>query len=414
MNLELLFCIINFLLFFALDIFLFRGKKNQILKLIVTVWAVSAFTGIFYFLNPFSALPYDVSIWPFIFLFSCFFICLLPFTKTNEATLEKKEFVYNIKLFNITATLVALCAFEPFVEILYSIDQRGLVELGNAYAELTSGLTESRSNFSSIGRILYSFEEYMKFITIPLFFTYLTIENKRKIILIGLGCAAFMPSLQNMVHGERYYVMITTFSFVFNFLMFKTRLSTEVKDKLIMYGIATAIILSVLFVSISITRFGKDSTYDQEYGTAYQFIRYFGESYTRFNTEVWHLENFQNGTFSLASFYNYFYGMDIDIEENNFKLGFVSNNFYTFIGDFFIDFGYYTLPILAILSFMFYRFINNRKTFITLGDIFLINIYANILLFGIVYFIYRNGFIHMLWAIILSIVFNSVSSFSKR
>ena len=412
MDKELFLYIFNFLLYLGLDIYLYRKKRSLLLLLMVSIWVLSSFVGIFYYLNPFAAIPYEPTIEPFLFLFGCFVITMIPFFVFNDKTIGEMKIYYHQDMFTVIIYVLALCSFVPFLEILYHIFKTGLSDLGSNYELLTSGTSSDRAHFSVIGKYMYSIEEYMKFISMPLLFAYLVCDRKKsKIITIGMILCAILPTLNNFANGQRYFVMITAFSFAFNYFLFSNMMSTELSTRIRKWAYIAGGGGIVLFLAISIRRFGEGSDYELEFGTTYQFLRYFGESFTRFNTEVWHLTSFMNGDFSLASFYAYFYGNEIDIQANNMKLGIISNNFYTYVGDFFIDFRYYSVLVVALLSVVFYRIANKVKSgSVRLGDLFLMNVYASIPMFGITYFVYRNGFVHLLWAIILSLIFNGLTA----
>jgi hypothetical protein len=70
-----------------------------------------------------------------------------------------------------------------------------------------------------------------------------------------------------------------------------------------------------------------------------------------------------------------------------------------------MDFGLFpTFVFLSLVALFFYILVRWLDKEINIGILIVISLYANMLLFGTTYFIYENGFIHFVWAIILSVI----------
>ena len=69
-----------------------------------------------------------------------------------------------------------------------------------------------------------------------------------------------------------------------------------------------------------------------------------------------------------------------------------------------MDYGlFFSFILLSLVALLFYRIITKLDKEVNIGILIIISLYANMLLFGTTYFIYENGFIHFVWAIILSV-----------
>ena len=295
-----------------------------------------------------------------------------------------------------------MCSIEPLIEIVSVIFSRGLGGLADVYIENAGQGYDQKSMFTFIGRFLYSIEDYMKFIAIPLFFLYITVKRKQKIIIICLVLAILNPVLFSLANGHRFYLITAASSFLFNYFLFKDRIPIDYQKMIKKYSLYVLSGVGVLFLAISISRFGSGSDYQVEgYGTAYQFIRYLGESHSRFNSDVYHQDYFFDGRNSWRGFFN----EELDIKDANTTAGFITNVFFTYIGDFVMDYGLYTtFAIFTIASIFMYLSINRIKRRISLVSIIIINLYANILLFGFTYFVYMNGFKMFIFSIMVSIL----------
>ena len=69
-----------------------------------------------------------------------------------------------------------------------------------------------------------------------------------------------------------------------------------------------------------------------------------------------------------------------------------------------MDYGlFFSFILLSLVALLFYRIITKLDKEVNIGILIIISLYANMLLFGTTYFVYENGFIHFVWAIILSV-----------
>lgn len=387
-------------------------KGNFCLSLIFGMWVFTSFLAIFYYLNPFLQDNIRLTIPPYIFLFSFLLIATIPFRKYNGDSISRQQLVCNGAIFKVVIFLITICSYEPFLEILVKIFTQGTSTLGDNYSQLTSGMTTTRSHFSLVGKYLYSVTEYLQFVSIPFFFLYLSSSiRKKKIVVIGLLLGILCPVMNNFANGQRFASMICATTFFFNYLLFFDKLNDVIRKNIRKFGILALTCFGILIVAISITRFGAKSDYDQQYGTAYQFLRYFGESTVRFNSDAWNTTYFMHGERffkNILIYFNMYSGLDI--EDMNKLFGFVANDFYTVVGDLYIDFGFSSIIFVGLISLFLYKLYNNKLSYLKFGTIILLNLWANLWMFGICYNVYANGMIHSLWAIILAIVINLITT----
>lgn len=393
---------INALLYIGLLVFAIKSKHG-ILIMISVIWLVCALFGILYSMVPFTLTSYDITIEPYIYMFILFLIGLFPISRLRMLEKDKLIVVYNKNIVNYIVFVLAISSFIPFLESIIQIVTSGVGNLASNYEERLDDF-DTRGYFSFIGRLLYSIDEYFEFLTPMFLFVYLTSElEKKKWIIIGLCIASVNPMLNNLANGQRFYVVTFLYMMLFNFLLFRKLLDERIKKTIYLLSILAGGGVGILFVAISVTRTGNGT---EELGALYQVVRYMGESMYNFNTDCYWINDYLYGEHSLKGFFTYFNIGDMSIDDQTSFLGIMSNVFYTYIGAFVMDFGLIsTMIILTLLSFICLKLIVSIDNEINLGFLIIISLYANVLMFGTTYFVYENGFIHLVWSIVLAIFF---------
>lgn len=414
MNNELLYLILNSIAYLLL---LYYSKKiqNKVWILFSTLWFLSSLFSVFFSFLPLTFSGYDqksypVTIMPFLYLFTLFFLGILPFKFFNNKTLVKKRISYQPELFKFIVVLLALISVEPLIETVIRIFSYGIGNLANVYTSdrFTAGFS-TRGYFSVFGFYLFSITDYFKYLSTTFLFVYLIKGGKNKYIIIGLFFAILNPIMNGLANGQRSLVLNVGMQFLFMYILLYTSMKPELRKKIAKYAIIAISTISVLFISISISRFGQND--DQEYGTLFSIILYEGESFYMFNTEAYHVEKYLDGRSVLQTFYSYFYniGRDSDvIEYYNWKTGILTNIFYTYIGVFVMDYGLVKAFIILMLLALIFIFISKsavRAKNLNLGTLILMSLYSNIFLFGTTYWVYQNTFIHLLFTIFVALIF---------
>lgn len=376
-------------------------KRHGILIMISTIWLLCAVTGIIYSLIPFSQTSNDITIAPYLYLFVLFIIGLLPISKLRPIDGEELKVVYNERMVYGIVVVLAICSFLPLIESFIHIAFSGLDNLASIYEDRQDDF-DSRAYFTFIGRIFYSVEEYFEFLTPTFFFVYVTMyKEKENWIILGLTAALLNPLFNNLANGQRYYTVIFVYMILYNYLLFYKLFDEQQKKLLGKFSLIVGAFLGLLFLSISLNRTNIGT---EELGAVYQFIRYMGESMYNFNTDCFWVTDYVGGEQSLKGFYSYLGIDNTSIEDRSSLLGIVSNVFYTYIGAFVMDYGlFFSFILLSLVALLFYRIITKLDKEVNIGILIIISLYANMLLFGTTYFIYENGFIHFVWAIILSV-----------
>ena len=376
-------------------------RRHGILIMISAIWLLCAVIGIIYSLIPFTQTNNDITFAPYLYLFVLIMIGLLPISMLRPIDGKELKVVYNEGIVYGIVVVLAVCSFIPLLESLIQIAFSGLDNLASIYEERPDDF-DTRAYFSFIGRIFYSVEDYFEFLTPTFFFVYVTMFKEKKMwIVIGLVVALLNPLFNNLANGQRYYAVVFVYMILYNYLLFYKMIDEQQRKFLGQLALIIGGIMGLLFVSISLNR-TTDGT--EELGAAYGFVRYMGESMYNFNTDCYWITDYVGGEQSLKGFYSYLGIDNTSIEDRSSLLGIVSNVFYTYIGAFVMDYGlFFSFILLSLVALLFYRIITKLDKEVNIGILIIISLYANMLLFGTTYFIYENGFIHFVWAIILSV-----------
>ncbi len=377
-------------------------RRHGILIMISSIWLLCAVIGIIYSLIPFTQTSHDITIAPYLYIYILFIIGLLPISLLRPIDGDEIKVVYNEGIVYGIVVVLAICSYIPFIESFIQIAFSGLDNLASNYEDRPDDF-DNRAYFTFIGRFFYSVEEYFEFLTPTFLFVYVTMFKEKEMwIVLGLIVALLNPLFNNFANGQRYYAVVFVYMILYNYLLFYKMIDERQRKMLGQLTLVVGAFLGLLFISISLNRTSNGT---EELGAAYQFVRYLGESMYNFNTDCYWITDYVGGEHSLKGFYTYLGINNTTIGDRTSILGVISNNFYTYIGAFVMDFGLFpTFVFLSLVALFFYILVRWLDKEINIGILIVISLYANMLLFGTTYFIYENGFIHFVWAIILSVI----------
>lgn len=341
----------NALLYLVTFIYLRRKEQNiGAGSLIILYYFFIAFVSIFLFNHPLSeGFFLDLKLFPYIYLYVMLLLACYPIIRFSRTEVE------NITLENHTALNV----------ICYIIIISTLLYVPKVIQDLTQGIStlffdpdggsdlykESYEKFDQAGKsvsnipaiIIGAFSD----LSILFFFFYLTLKERKKIIIIGLTFSVFMLMVSSISEGERGDVVTKLITFIFTFILMKQFLSEKIR-KYAFIAIFTGIGIMVIPISfITISRFSQQE-FDDDF-VSYSVEYYFAQAPLNFNNYGLDPGGCRYGDrtatlvkriVSSDSPQNYSERMD-----KYSYMNMSENIFYTFIGDFTLDYG----PILAVV-----------------------------------------------------------------
>lgn len=398
---EVLLTSINMLLYASILIYSYRKYQNiSPVLLIPFIWFISSLFSIFYIQSEIRwESIHKTTLFPFIYLFSVFLLTYWPLLNINpkEIVIDESKLVERISL------LLSIIAIIPFMENFYKIFISGssMINLAENYENRGDINFDLRSHMSFIGSKLNSILMFMQHITPILLFNYLSKSGKIKLyVIIGLICAVFNTAIFSFNLGSRGVTFNLLLYVCFLFLLYKDYIRKEYLKAITVLGsILCGILILVLFY-ITIGRFNNT-----DYSILDWIYRYAGESFVNFNNDLYHINNYTHGENTFSFIFN---DGHRDIYNLSKTTGVRAYVYYTYIGDFYMDFGpYLTIILVASLSVLFYRFIKKRRQ-LNLGSIIVYSLYSMIMLLSTNCFYFINrGIIYGSFALMIGVWYSS-------
>lgn len=390
---------INVLLYLLLFIILYRRKCNKVAILATGIWLLSAVIGLLYVQMPApiykNALGNNLTFIPFLYLFVCFFITLVPLLSNKESICviytTKKHLLYPF------LWILAICSLLPFLESLFYLI--GLVSTGKFmamaanYDDISAGNIQGFQVSYISNRILVLLI-CMKLITPILFFyTYQNIKTS-KYLKIGLFIASITPAVNNLCNGGRVQMVFITLYYIALYLLFKGTLNEKSRKILKKKSLYLFAVIGTVFIAMTIGRFVLGDKFGG--GSALDFIfQYTSEGMFNFDNSMYYVKRSTDG---LATSWRIMYNFGLtDILPKDYvdyvtgRLGIPGWWFYTYIGDLYSDFGF-TGTLMWISSFAFiFSLIRMRKN-MNIADLFLYSIYLHVVVNGLFYYPHKIAF----------------------
>lgn len=365
---------------------------------VLFMWILSAIGSILYYAsgNAYEGLG-KYSILSALTLIILFGIYMYPLSNLNFF----KEGIpyYSNFVVTILTIILALIAYLPFIEnIFHLFNGRTLYEMGSYHDELDHTVVTATSHLSAPGRIMAILLGRCRYIVPVLFFNYINKNNPkiRGVIVIGLICALFNPSIQSFSVGARNIVAQDFIFIIFMFLLFLKSFNKTIRKRFLICFGAFAVIAIIGSVIITIFRFGDN----EDESTMESIYRYVGEGYINFYTDMWYNDTLTWGKNIFRSQF------DIGYYELSKLTHLRMHVYYTFIGDFLCDFGLpLTVLIIMFVSYKMKKIINdymNNK--ICPSGITALVLYITVILSGFMYTPFMNTGIAVIYAFIFMFI----------
>jgi len=350
--------LLSYILLFVFFLWFYYKKKKNIDAgaVLIILYLVYAVLGLLLFFDKSSIenadfQDFDIQIFPLIYLFVCLIISFTPILSYNSKNYFRvKPPNFNLNYF---AWFFILCYLLQIGSIASNLS-RGLymiLFMDEGAAELYSEMIDKTSSggigienvFSIFGNMLYGFG-------ILLFYYYLSLPKKNKLIICGLGIAIIVGILEYASAGQR-GGMIKRCLLVFGtFFFFKDYIGERTKKTFRLIGTIVASFFVVVFLAMSLSRFG-----DREGGIGSSFNRYGGEALMNFDRYAFDNNGIRYGdrVFPLFKRILQFDNVPRNFMERRAKYPRLHINdevFITYIGDFCLDFG----PIIAFIIILLF------------------------------------------------------------
>lgn len=390
---------INVLLYLLLFIILYRRKCNKVAILATGIWLLSAVIGLLYVQMPVpiykNALGHELTFAPFLYLFVCFFITLLPLLSSREDVCviytTKKHLLYPF------LWVLAVCALFPFLESLFYLIKLVItgqfMTMAANYDDISAGNIQAFQVSYISNRILVLLT-CMKLITPILFFYVYQNVKVSKYLKIGLFIASITPAVFNLCNGGRVQMVFITLYYVALYLLFDKTFNEKSRHLLKKTAVYLFVVIGVVFISMTIGRFVLGNKFGG--GSAMDFIfQYTSEGMFNFDNSMYYVKKSSGGLATSWTIMNHL-GLTDNLPVNYVefmtgKLGIPGWWFYTYIGDLYSDFGFTGTLLWISIFAIFFSLIRMRKQ-TNIADLFLYSIYLHIVVNGLFYYPHKVSF----------------------
>ena len=280
----------------------------------------------------------------------------------------------------------------PFLESLLQIPAAMAKDdaLANAYDSRYSNISDYLSFF---GRKFFAIVWMLNNLIPPfLFLSIIKKYDKKIIILLCISLATIW--LHAMVLGGRSKLVQNALYLLFNYFLFKGYIDKKIKTKITFYG---SILFSVAVLAVAAVSISRFNTTYADTSSAMDSIwtwlgLYAGEGTLNFNCWEWEIKGSTNGYMTMSVLLSLLDGHAVTVEELwrlGDKLGIPGNNFFTYVGDIYKDFGRFgTVLFILILATLTRKMSEPKTKTINIKKLIYLSLWAKILVIGPIFYTY--------------------------
>lgn len=387
--------------FLVLLFFFFKLKKeNTIRRWVFGLYTFSAFLSVLY--PFFMPVNYDQDVLAYVYYTICTLCLLYPIWYMGNKNCS--NFIFPAKFINWTSYVLILFGIIAMVNILPQIFTlrtflNNMSEVRDAYYK-GDPLAETDKSFIFI---VANWVTYIQFFS-PIF-AFLKFIQKDKIIAYLLCVVSLVPAFDKLLIGEREASVVVLSNFVFAYLFFKPILSNEIVSKVRKIGLCIISPFAVFIIAMSIARFG-----DSDGGTFGGLLAYGGEqpyNFSYFFSKIRIDQQYIGGKLSFG--YLFPLNEQLDGKINDYiQAGEYLNVFAGIPGTFLLDFGYFAIFVVLIMTISFLLIFKQKPNKVTKKSNFstfmAFLIYYQIVFMGIFYYDFTTKYV-VIMCFILFIVY---------
>lgn len=370
------------------------------------IWCASAaFSLVFYGINDSSwefRTYTNLTLQPFIFIFVCILLYIIPLTKIKDRSPIIVEADFN--LLTIFSWFIVIISIAPFIaNLVYAIRNFDV-----SFSSFADNYGVDVEIFDGTLALLNKYSKYARTFSPILLFYFLQRPRPNIFLLIGLFCAFLNPSLGNLNIGSRFLFAADFLYLIAIYLIFSNSLENKLKNRIRFLGAIMLSFFVVIFFAISFFRFAALNSSTAAVDTTTSFSLYAGEGMLNFSGNMWDISRRTDGSNTLT-FVDYIIGDNPtsvrDADKVSAKAGIPLNIFYTVVGDFYIDFGpYTTIAIFIGICFLLSYLLRKQKSQYTFYELVWICLFIRVIVIGFTYFPYMNLSMELVYVPILNII----------
>ena len=293
---------------------------------------------------------------PFVYLYCMLLLALRPLMRFHQSNVETitPPKMWILHALSAVIILAAIGCIPMLIRHLQDGSFLRLLQDSSAGQELYSeALAESEDAGSGISNIPSILLNALSDLAMLLFFYYLTLKERHPLIIAGLSVAIGIVLLTPILSGQRSNTVTTLLTFIGAYFLLRRYLSERLRRWVNLLGIGLIVVLSIPLAAITLSRF------DQRQGGAVgSVVYYIGQANLNFNNYGLDAGGIRHGdrTMNLVKRVIDPYNTPKNFQERRDKypdLKMDDNVFYTFVGDFTLDFGpWKTVVIFLVFSIL--------------------------------------------------------------
>lgn len=387
---EKLYLITYFLLWIA-TLIIYWHRKRVLDAGWIILCAYVGCTGMSLWLFSMPPIYYEyepLHLFPFLYLFGMILLALWPVLRFDSNRITSIE-QPNMRILDMIVCLIILFSIAYVPTLLDLVRENKISQLfsnSEAGSEMyLESMMEAENGGSGINNLPSIVVNVFSDITILLLFYYLSLPKKKWILISGLMLSSFLYVVTPIFNGQRGNVIIALLTIVVAYFLMRTYFSTRLRRWLDILGIALIIGVSVPVIAITMSRFSW-----RDGGAIGSVVYYMGQAPLNFNNYGLDAGGIRYGdrTFNLAKRLvnpdtpkNY-----VERRDKYFNLKMDDYIFYTFVGDFTLDFGPYIAPLIFILfTMLILKYTKPKENQIAFHQLLLIYLVACICMQGSFY-----------------------------
>ncbi len=335
-----------------------KKKSHPLVSYIILIWIFSSGLSI-YFLCSYPELYSNITLLPFVFLHVCFIITLLPIYYNSPYYEEEGPSIDLCTYKNVMKFFIVI-SIIPFIEnsiyVISSYNASDTSSLADTYDEKMYGGGVDLFWLSNVGEIFNSIDGVFLYFIMFMPFVFLTSKSVNKYFIL----LSFLPVLNHLLFqlGTSGRGTITSFLVVSVFFLILYRKIIP-NNRMRMAKILFFSFFFIFILLMSVLTYARRDATNAGADDTFIYGVYLAKSHLDFNESLWHIRMHTEGDNSFG-FFKRAIGLNVPIDKNAYwhqgKTGVIPSLFYTYIGDWFMDFG----PIITLLLFVIFASGANR------------------------------------------------------
>lgn len=349
--------LVLYIIVWVVTILLYQRRKKSFDagSILLSSYLLYSVVSLLLYNSPFYTFK-EIQLYPFIYLYLMLMLAFSSVLKYDASKIREIQKPTTL-FFNIVCIvfIVASVAQLPTIISDFAINIIKLITISSGGQDLyneamSNSYSSGDGSISNLASIISN--AYGNF-GILLFFYYLTLEKYSKFILIGLFISCIINILINISLGQRGPIFEILLSLIITYFALKKFYQPKINKIIKVIGISLVIAASLPLVILTNSRFGE-----MDGGSLSSLYFYVGQENLYFNN--YGLDNggvrYGDRTFPLFKRMLGFENVPHNFWERRQKYPNLMINdevFYTFVGDFTLDFGPFIPPFISIFLALF-------------------------------------------------------------